>query len=257
MKRLLRSTFGIAALSLLVTACQKEFNTSLYPNHEDLYLVGMDQLAKRKWDNAAKAFDQLTRTLPVRDSLLPLSYFYLGEAQSKNREHLLSATSYYRLAEVLPEDTLADDALLRSGIEYARMWKRPDLDPQYGQSAINTLSTLISLYPESPYVAEADSLIWVLENKFAEKDFKTGYSYYRRRAYDSGIIYFKDVLRKYPDTKAARDASIYLLQSYQKIRYAADARDLCEEMRQKYPEDREVISRCGLGSSAEASTPPM
>ncbi len=256
MKSLINRTAYLALFSVALSACQKEFNTSLYPNTEDLFLVGVEQMQKKKWDNAAKAFDQLTRALPARDSLLPLAYFYLGQSQSKNGEHLLSATSFYRLFEVLPEDSLADDALYLSGSEYAKMWKRPDLDPQYGQSALNTLGTLMSYYPESPFLEAADSLTWVIENKFAQKDFETGYSYYRRRAYDSGIIYFLDVLKKYPDTRAARDASIYLLQSYQKIKYSADARDLCDNMRTKYPNDKEVMSKCGSGSSAEASTPP-
>lgn len=256
MNSFVRRIVPLLLVSTTLVACQREFDPSLYPNTEDLFLVGIDQLEKRKWNNAAKAFDQLTRSLPVRDTLLPLAYYYLGQAQSKNGEHLLAATSYYRLAEVLPEDSLADEALYLSGVEYARMWKRPDLDPQYGQSALNTLGTLQSLYPDSEYLERADSLIWALENKFAEKDFKIGYSYYRRRAYDSAIIYFKDVLRKYPGTRDARNASLYLLESYRKIRYSADARELCDEMLEQYPTDREVLDKCGSASSAEASTPP-
>jgi outer membrane protein assembly factor BamD len=248
----------VVLLMCMVTgmaACRPEFNPKLYPNPEDLFNAGMAEFNARRWGNAAKAFEQLSNSLPVRDSLLPLAYFYLGQAHSKNGEHLLAATSFYRLSEALPEDTLADDALYRSGVEYAKMWRKPDLDPQYGTSALNTLQTLLVLYPESPLVADAQTLIDKLNNMFARKDFNTGYSYFRRRAYDSAIIYFKDVLRLHPTSPAARDAALYLLEAYRKIKYTADARDLCEEMQKTYPNDSEVREKCGSASSAEASTP--
>ncbi len=245
--------FGVMVVGL--AACQREFNPKLYPNHEDLFTVGMQQFQARKWENASKAFDQLTRDLPVRDSLLPLAYFYLGQAQAKNGEHLLAATSFYRLAEALPEDTLADKALYLSGLEYSKMWRRPELDPQYGQSALNTLGTLLQLYPESKHVEDAQKLMARLDNMFAKKDFGIGYTYYRRRAYDSAIIYFKDVLKKHPTTPVARETSLYLLSAYRKIRYTADARDLCDEMLTTYPNDKEIQDKCGSASSAEVSTP--
>jgi len=253
--QLVRRVVLLAFVLSGVAACRAEFNPKMYPNPEDLFSVGMTEFKAERWANAARAFDQLSRDLPVRDSLLPLAYFYLGQAQARNDEHLLAATSFYRLQEALPEDTLADDALYLSGLEYAKMWRKPDLDPQYGQSALNTLQTLHSLYPESPLVPKTDTLINRLNNMFAEKDFNTGYSYYRRRAYDSAIIYFKDVLRLHPTSPVARDAGLHLLFAYRKIKYGADARDLCDELVKTYPNDAEVRDECGSASSGEASTP--
>jgi outer membrane assembly lipoprotein YfiO len=254
--RFVRSSFVVLGVTLALGACQKEFNPKLYPDPEQLYAVGLKELHAHHWGNASKAFDQLTRDLPVRDTLLPLSYYYLGEAQAKNGEHLLAANSFSRVADAFPEDSLAPRAMYLSGFEYAKMWRKPELDPQYGHTALQTLHTLIEYYPKSVFVKDAQTLIDHLDEMLARKDFETGYSYYRRHAYDSGIIYFKDVIKLHPDTPAARDAYLYLVDAYRKIHYTDDARDACSAMRKRYPNDKEIIDKCGSASSAEASTPP-
>lgn len=244
------ATFAIT----LAAACHKEFDPKLYPNPETLFSVGLKELNAKHWDNAAKAFDQLTRDLPARDPLLPLSYYYLGQAQSSDGDHLLAAQSYNRIADAFPEDSLAPVSLYQAGHEYSKMWRHPDLDPQYGIQAESTLTTLQALYPDSKYTESAKKLMAYLDNMFAQKDFLTGYSYYRRKAYDSGIIYFKDVIRLHPTAPATREAYFYLLSSYQKLNYRDDAADVCSAMLKNYPNDKEIADKCGSVSSAEAST---
>jgi outer membrane assembly lipoprotein YfiO len=247
---------GFAALCILaVTACQHEFDPKLYPQTEQLFAAGLKEYNAKHWENAVAAFDQLTRALPARDPLLPLSYYYLGKAQDNNGDHLLAAQSFSRVAEGFPEDSLAPRAMLESGHAYANMWRKPQLDPEYGQLAIGVLDTLLTLYPDSPLVPSAKRELAKLNGMLAEKDYETGYHYVKRHAYDSAIIYFKDVLRLHPETPAARKASLKLYDAYQAIKYIDDARDLCQAMLKTYPHDQEVIARCGSGSSAAASTP--
>ena len=43
-----------------------------------------------------------------------------------------------------------------------------------------------------------------LNEMFAEKNLETADLYAKQRAYDSSIIYYKDILAKYPQTKVSR-----------------------------------------------------
>jgi outer membrane protein assembly factor BamD (BamD/ComL family) len=97
-----------------------------------------------------------------------------------------------------------------------------------------------------------------LEEMFAQKDYITGLYYMKRGGYDSGIIYFKDVLTKHPASPTARLAQLRLVESYKAIRYKEDAQDVCLLLRKSYPSDAEVQKACGdvpAPSTTTATTP--
>lgn len=241
----------------MTTACHGSgFDPKVYASRpEALFAASLQQFTKHNWDNASKGFEQLTHDLPARDPLLPLSYYYLGESQEKTGDHLLAAQSFTRISEAFPDDSLAPRSLLAGGRSYAKMWRKPELDATYGTSAMNTLQSLISLYPDSHLVPEAQAEIAHLDNMFATKDLDVGAHYLRRGAYDSAIIYLKDVIKLHPHAAATRTAYVNLLKAYAAIKYAADAADLCTEARKAYPNDPEVRQQCASASSAAASTP--
>ncbi|MEO7217663.1 MAG: outer membrane protein assembly factor BamD [Gemmatimonadaceae bacterium] len=260
MNRVRRSLVALVpGLALVVmTACQHPFDPKVYESKpEVLYATSIKLFNTHKFDDAAKGFELLTHDLPARDSLLPLSYYYLGQSQEKNGDHLLAAQSLTRVSESFPDDTLAAIALLAGGRSYAKMWRKPELDPTYGKAAMNTFQTLIESYPDSRLVPEATKLLAKLDNMFAIKDLTVGEHYVRRGAYDSAIIYLKDVIKDHPAAPATRTAYLRLLEAYRDIKYTADASDLCTAALKAYPNDGEVRKQCGSVSSAGASTPHM
>lgn len=231
------------ALLVVVAACHPEFSIKNFTSNEALYAASYKEYQRHKWDNAITGFEKLTTDLPPRDTLLPLSYWYLASAHAHANEFLLAAQSYSRILESFPDDSLAAPAGLEAARSYARLWRRPQLDPVYGETAISSYNTLIGLYPSSPVVKTAEREIADLENRLAIKDFEAGDYYFRRKAYDSGIIYFKDVLQKFGTTPTARLAEMRLVESYKAIKYP-DAADHCATLRARFPNDREVEKVC-------------
>lgn len=225
--------------------CLRTFNLSQYPNSPSLFVAGVEQLRLRKWDNAVLIFEKLTLDLPARDTLLPLSQFHLAQAYAGRGEHLLAAQAYARLAESFATDTLADDAMYRSAREYQAMWRSPVLDAQYGGEAQATFELLLGLYPDSEFGDSASRQLGVLQEWFATKDYEAGVWYLRRKAYDSAIIYLRDVVEKYPATDRSRDALLRLAEAFEAIRYRDDKADVCRTLKEKYPQDPEVLARCG------------
>jgi len=238
---------------LAAMACKAPFNAGAFGSTEALYAAAMKEYDAKRWENATRAFERLTTELSPRDPRIALAYLYLAKAQEKRDDYLLAAKSYSRIYELLPQDTLADDALLASGMAYQRMWRKPVLDAEYGQDAITQFQTLLSLYPGSPVAARADEQLKKLDEWFAIKDYETGYHYLKRKAYDSAIIYFKDVIKLHPNAKKTRDAYIRLHGAYKAINYKDDMRDLCDAMRKNYPNDRQVRDVCGPAPAAAAS----
>jgi outer membrane protein assembly factor BamD len=246
----------LVALLLAAAACHPDFQIAQYPTNDKLYQAAATEFAAGRWDNAVAAFEKLTTDLPARDTLLPRAFWYHAKAHENRGEHVLAATSYSRLVESFPDDSLSDDAALASAREYRKMWRKPALDPTYGETALATYNTLLGLYPTSPLIPDAKKELAELEDMFAQKNYLAGMYYLRRKAYDSGIIYFKDVLAKYPTTPTARAAHLRLVDSYKAIRYKEDAADACAILKKSFPDDAEVRLTCdGVAAPGVASTP--
>lgn len=216
----------------------------------------MSEFQRHHWDNAISGFEKLTSDLPPRDSLLPRSYWYLATSHARNGENLLAAQSYSRLVESFPDDSLADDAALGAAQSYKKMWRKPELDATYGEQALASYNTLIGLYgTTSPLAKQAQDDIADLENWFAIKDYDAGMYYFRRKAFISASLYFKDVLSKYPSTPTALDAGVKLVDAYKQDHYREDASDLCGQLNQRYGGDKKVRDVC-TGVAPPAATKP-
>lgn len=243
--------WGLLAIAA-VSACSPAFKLNRYRTSDALYAAATREFNARRWDNAVQAFERLTLDLPARDTLLPRAFWYLATAHARKGEHLLAAQGYSRLNQTFPDDTLADDAMLAEGREYAKMWRKPALDSQYGLTALGTYRSMLELYPDSPLAPQAGQGVQRLLEWLATKDYLTGMHYFRRKAPDSAILYFKDVVKNYPETARAREAYLRLVEVYRSINYRDDVRDTCATLQQKYPGDRDVRSLCGPQSTTVA-----
>lgn len=249
--RLALTTLGVAA----VTACSSGFKLSRFNSNESLYNAALTEFNKKKFDHAVTAFEKLTFDLPARDSLLPLAHWYLAKSHAGRKEHLLAAQAYNRLAESFATDSLADDAMFEAAREYQKMWRRPTLDAQYGEQALSAYQSLLGLYPDTDRKDDAAKAVDKLQEWFASKDYESGMYYFRRKAFDSAVIYFKDVVKNYPQTLKAKEAYLRLASSYEAIRYREDKQEVCATLFQKYPGDKEVIVACGAPAPAVTQSP--
>lgn len=245
----------LVLLATLSGACGRGFKLSRFTSNEALFSGGLHEFNRKKWDNAVSVFEKLTFDLPARDTLLPLAHWYLARAYSGRRDMILAAQAYNRLAESFATDTLADDAMYEAARAYQILWRRPTLDANYGEQAMAAYQTMLGLYPDSELKDAAEKQMGTLQEWFASKDYESGLYYFRRRAYDSAIIYFKDVVKNHPQTAKSREALLRLAESYEAIRYREDKKEVCTTLQERFPSDREVALTCGSPPSAVSTRP--
>jgi outer membrane protein assembly factor BamD (BamD/ComL family) len=250
--------FSLAASLLAGVACHPAFQPRNYASSALLYKASIAEYKLKHWDNAVTGFERLTLDLSARDSLLPLSHWYLAHAHAMRNEHLLAATSYARLAESFGDDSLAPMALLYSGYEYAALWRRPDLDATYGDLAQVQFRQFDAIYPDNLLKRQADSASLAIDEKKAQKDFGIGMHYVLRHAYESSLIYFKDVVKNYPNAKTARDALMEMVTVYRRpeLKYLPEARETCVTLRTAYAGDAQVAALCPNAVPADSARPP-
>jgi len=206
---------------------------------------------------ALLAFQRLTFEFGPNDSALAEVHFYLAESYFQTGDRVQAAHEFRQTADQYPTSAYAAVALLRAGDANLRLWRRPDLDPAYGEAALAIYQELAGRYPDTDAAKRAQLHVHQLKEWFADKSYRNGMFYFRRNAWDSGIIYFKDVIANYPDTPRAVDALLRLADSYRAIHYTEELRETCTHLQRYYPTHPAVPRLCPAAGdgTAPAVTP--
>src|SRR5436309_1032683 len=217
----------------------------------------MDLFHHGDFRRAQTMLQRLTFDLEPGDPSLPQIRYYLAECSFQMADYVQAASDFRKVADEFSTTEYAPMALLRAGDANLRLWHRPELDPSYGETALAIYQELAGRFPDSDAAARARPHVKRLENQFAEKAYKTGVFYLRRKAFDSAIIYFKDVIANYPTADRAPDALLRLVDSYRAIGYKQELDETCEHLRRFYPNAKGIDRSCPAvaDSSARPSTP--
>jgi outer membrane protein assembly factor BamD len=188
-----------------------------------------------KWGDAAKLVDRLLLEFQPGDPRIARAHFYLGEAYYAQGRHLEAAREFRKASDETPNDPIAPEALLRLGDVYSDLWRRPELDPTYGQTAVATYQELLNRYPNSAAAKRAQIRIDELNERFAYKAYKSAMFYFRLKAYDSAILYLKDLVATYPKATVVPEALVKLVQAYKTLGYREDVQETCGYIRRFHP----------------------
>jgi outer membrane protein assembly factor BamD len=202
---------------------------------EQLFDRGMTALNARKWSRATEAFERFVLQFPTNPRAQE-ARFRWGQAFFGRREYIQAATEFDRLAGDYPAGPWADDARFMVCESYVALSPKAQLDQQYTDAAYAHCSSFEQLYPNSELVPRARELAQQMMNRLAEKEYRTGDFYYRRKAFDSSIAYFEMTVRSYPASAWAPRSLLRLFQAYTSIGYKEEAEAAKARLIKEYPE---------------------
>src|SRR6266446_1147520 len=190
---------------------------------------GLNLFRHGEFRRAQIIFQRVGFQLPPGSQELAEANYYLAECYFQLGDYVQAASEFRKVADEFSTSAYAPLALLRAGDANLRLWHRPELDPSYGETALAIYQELAGRFPDSDAAGRARIHVGRLQNQFAEKTYKTGIFYLRRKAFDSAIIYFKDVIANYPTADRASDALLRLVDSYRAIGYKQELQETCED----------------------------
>jgi outer membrane protein assembly factor BamD len=234
--------------SVALAACRGA-NTQSLGTPETQFVAAMHGFRTGQFATAAVDFQRLQFDLPARDTLLPKVAFYLAESHAAIGDAITAARDFRRVADDFPSDALAPFALLRVGDQYSKLWRKPELDPTHGETALATYQELIGRYPESPAAAVAAIRVRQIQEQYARKDFMNGLFYFRRGGFDSAILYFRALIAAYPGSSMVPEAYVKLVEAYRNIGYREEREETCAHLRQYFGGRADVRAVCGDGST--------
>ena len=211
---------------------------------DSLWRESEQAVRRGDWDDAGKLLDRALLEFPPGDPRIPRAHFFLGEALFAQNRQLEAAREFRKTSDDTPNNPLAPEALLRLGDVYTDLWRRPELDPTYGQTALSTYQELLNRYPESNAAKRAQLRVTELNERFASKTYKSAMFYFRLKAYDSAILYLKDLVASYPRTAVVPQALVKLVQAYRALGYREDVQETCGYIRRFHPRTPDLREVC-------------
>ena len=198
-------------LILFLIGCASNINDN--DNYEAQFKEAISLLEKEKYISA----QELLNTLSIRASHTDISdeiQFNLGEAYFLNDEYQLSIVEYNKLIRRMGFSPLVEQARWRICESYVAMSPKYYLDQLSSEKAIETIQEFLEDYPNSVHYGSANKTVQDMRGKLGKKGFETGILYIKLGAYDSAILAFEHMLKKYYDTKYVSKAHLEIIRSY-------------------------------------------
>jgi outer membrane protein assembly factor BamD len=252
MRRLL-----IIATVVVGSGCgSHSFRVKDYVTPETLMEASRREFRQGHYTSAKAGFQRVTFEVPTSDPLGGEARYYLAECLFGNGEYADAAREFRKVADDYQDHALAPDALLRAGDAMSAQWNRSELDPTSGEEAVASYQELTTRFPDSRAAERARGKIQSLGNRFAEKEYRAGLFYFRLKAFDSAIIYFRAVAADYGESAYAPQALIKLVEAYRRISYNEEIKETCAHLRQYYPR-ADGLSRVCPPAEAAPPTPAV
>lgn len=150
-------------------------------------------------DRAVEIFKKVTENAPY-SKYAPMAQFKIGEAHKKAGNFNEAIVEFQKVVDNYPQSELVDDAKY----EIAFCTYKASLKPHYDQTptdvAIKQFEEFAAQEEDEELTREAEEALRDLKEKKAASIYDVAFFYERRRRYGSALIYYNEVLEKYPDT---------------------------------------------------------
>lgn len=234
------SKWVLGVVTLLVASGCASGGPNLYQLGPDaLYERGVQEFESKRWNDAIRAFEQIVQRHPM-DPRIEEVRFLIGSAYFEKKDYVTAAAEFVRVATDYPRGEYAEEARFKTCEAYFELSPRPQLDQEYTQAAIEHCGALLDSYPTGEYAERTRELVDDLHGKLAEKVFLNGEYYLKRRWYDSAIIYFEDVITRYPSSRFTPRAMLRLVEVYGALGYGDEMESVRSRLEREYPDSEEA-----------------
>jgi outer membrane protein assembly factor BamD len=221
---------------------------------DELFAMGERAFEAQDWDEAVRVFERFVFADPTHEEMVR-ARMYLARAYYNREDYLTAVSEFTRILDRHPGNPLAPEASLGVCQAYVQMSPHVQRDQAFTAQALTACQNVVEDFGSFQVAVEAAALRDQMREKLAEKILIAGEFYFRRKMYDSGIIYFNDVLTTYPQSQAAAQALLFLYRSYLAINWDTEAEDAKARLFRDFPDSEaaEELRANGEGGGDGAS----
>jgi outer membrane assembly lipoprotein YfiO len=176
-----------------------------------VHLFGWNKLPKwiPAYEEAIEIYDEVITTIP-RDDLAAKSLYRKGVLLLRMEEYTKSVEVFQTLFRRFPKHPLAPDAYLGIADVYLTECKGEFPDSRKLELAEINLRKFKAHFPTEPRIEEGEKKLLNMKEVFAEDLLEIAEFYDRTKKKSAAVIYYATILKKYPETKAAKKSAARL-----------------------------------------------
>lgn len=251
----------MAFVALMFSSCASEFNQVYKSTDYDYkYEYAKESFAKGKFSRAISLLQELVTIQKGTDNGEECLYM-LAMAQYCSRDYESASATFKKYFSSYPKGIYAEQASYYIGQSLFQSTPEPRLDQTPTVGAISAYQEFLDFYPDSKLRQNAQSNLFVLQDKLVEKEYLSAKLYFDLgnyfgnctnggSNYEACIITAQNALKNYPYTKKREDFAILIMKSkYELARQSVeakrlerfrDAEDECYGFLNEYPESKEA-----------------
>ena len=200
-----------------------------------LYSEARQRLQQRRFEQAAKLFDEVERQHPYsiwarRAQLMSAFSHYMG----RNYAEAISAGQ--RFLTIHPGNPDAPYAHYLIAMSYYEQLEDVTRDQVATQQALDAFGELVRRYPNSRFTADARTKMARLSDHLAGKEMEVGRFYERSGRWLAANLRFRNVLQNFPRSSHTPEALHRLVETYLALGIPAEAQKAMSVLAQSYPQ---------------------
>lgn len=202
---ILFATVVFSSCSEYQKALKSEEIATKFKMGEELYNEG-------KYAKANRLFAQIVPNYRGKPQAEKLMYLY-SNTFYKMRDYYLAGYQFERFASSYPKSEKVEEASFTSAKSYYMLSPNYTKDQKDTKEAIEKLQLFINLYPDSEYIAEANTLVKELDFKLEQKAYSIAKQYNHVEDFEASIKSFDNFIFDFPGSSLREDALFYRLDS--------------------------------------------
>jgi outer membrane protein assembly factor BamD len=211
---------------------------ALNPDPPDrMYAIADAFMAKGKWEDAARKFEDLDRDHPyspeARRAIVMSSFAYYKAG--KYPEAITNGKRYTSMHPGTKEAALAHYVVASA---YYDEMRGPNRDQSNTRKALAEFKALKARYPDSQYAKEVDNKIRICEDSLAAAEMEVGRYYLTKKQHMAAIGRFKTVATEYQTTQHVEEALMRLTEAYMFLGIKNEAQNAAAVLGHNFPDSR-------------------
>lgn len=227
----------ISSISVLISCSSADKKSD---EAEGAYAIAQEYDAEERYEEAIRRYQEIKNKFPY-SKYATMSELAMADAYFKQESFTEAQVAYQSFKDLHPKHPQIDYVTFRLALSiFKQLPPTTDRDLTLATSAILYFDELISQFPKSTHVGEAKDKRAETLKMLASKESYIAEFYFIREKYDSALVRYDGLLKKYPglgyDAQALANAAI----AAKKIGEEGRSNRYLSELEKRFPESDEL-----------------